>query len=818
MSENTKKIVLPGYLVRRLEAFRVVNGDVTSYLLRDKVKGRTYDFDAWQFYLLEILPGLEQFDKIQAAFVDRFDRELTRAQFDEFIASVVDQKLFVEEAGEHALIKRFMRKTFEVQDGKAVPRPAIESAAPLPPAASPGAAPAAAPAAGAPLAADAELPAGVQDALGLDFRSTEGMLGLFDPRPIFRLLLPVLRPLRHAVYVVPLLVLAAVMLLSSYWHLLEDDLQRLHLDLTLFQYLVFVFLTVRFFTTMTSGLIGQHYHLAPEKVGITLAFGFIPRWTLKMAGAERLTRIQTMWLHGGNLLVRLALFGVGVLVWFNARDNTHELSQFGLLLALGSLAGLVLESGNPLVKSHGYYLLSAFLNEPHLRGKAYTALLNKWKGGVYRASDSTLLAIYALLTSTYVVLVILLLARMLSRFFFGDVEIGGSAVLIVGGFVAYALYRNYTSLKKFGETYERQLQFDRWRSRTVPLKDEGGEVQTAKTRYWPTAVLVALAVALFLPYPYEPGGSVKIQPARQQIITVDEGGLVSEVLFSGGESLKAGTLIGRVVNADYAAEVNVLTARIAEQAAVVQNLRSLPKAEEVKLAQERLELARVQARFSAEREQRLKPLMAIEAVSREEYEAALRESVSDRQQILQREAELALVKAPVTPSQIAAAEARLASLVEERATFEARIQRSDLRMPIDGNLLTLNLKNKTGTFLQRGETFATVEDSSTVTAEIEIQEGDIGYVQVGDEVRIRAVSFAVDREFHGKVTLIDRNVTPKPTGNVIKVQATIDNHDGLLRNGMAGRAKVLGASMPVWRAFTLALTRFVQVQVWSWIP
>ena len=815
MSENTKKIVLPGYLVRRLEAFRVVKGDSTSYLLRDKVKGRTYDFDAWQFYLLEILPGLEQFDKIQAAFVDRFDRELTRAQFDEFIASVVDQKLFVEEAGDHALIKRFMRKTYEVQDGKAVPRPAIESAAPAAPTAAP-VAPAAA-AAAAP-AADAELPAGVQDALGLDFRSTEGMLGLFDPRPLFRLLLPLLRPLRHAVYVVPLLVLAAIMLLSSYWHLLTEDLQRLHLDFTLFQYLVFVFLTVRFFTTMTSGLIGQHYHLAPEKVGLTLAFGFIPRWTLKMVGAERLTRNQTMWLHGGNLLVRLALFSVGVLTWFNARDNNFMMSQFGLLLALGSFAGLVLESGNPLVKSHGYYLLSAFLNEPHLRGKAYAALLNKWKGGVYRASDSTLLAIYALLTSTYVVLVILLLARMLGRFVFGEVEIGGSAVLIVTGFVLWALYRNYVSLKKFGETYERQLQFDRWRSRTVPLKDEAGEVERTKTRYWPTAVIVALVVALFLPYPYEPGGNVLIYPARKQIVTVDEGGLVSEVFYAGGETLKSGTLIARVVNADYAAQINVLTARIAEQAAVVQNLRSLPKKEEVRLAEERLALAQVQARFSAEREQRLKPLVAIEAVSREEYEAALREAMADRQQILQREAELALVKVPVTPSQIAAAEARLSSLVEERATYEARVQRSDLRMPFDGNVLTLNLKNKTGTFLQKGETFATVENSSTVTAEIEIQEGDIGYVAVGDEVRIRAVSFAVDREFHGKVALIDRNVTPKPTGNVIKVQATIENHDGLLRTGMAGRAKVLGASMPVWRAFTLALTRFFQVQVWSWIP
>jgi putative peptide zinc metalloprotease protein len=61
-------------------------------------------------------------------------------------------------------------------------------------------------------------------------------------------------------------------------------------------------------------------------------------------------------------------------------------------------------------------------------------------------------------------------------------------------------------------------------------------------------------------------------------------------------------------------------------------------------------------------------------------------------------------------------------------------------------------------------------------------------------------------------------VTPKPTGNVIKVMASVENDDGLLRTGMAGRAKVLGESMPVWKAFTLAIVRFFQIHVWSWVP
>lgn len=814
MSEQTKKIVLPGYLVRRLEAFRIVKGDETSYLLRDKVQGRTYDFDPWQFFLLEILPGLDQFEKIQAAFQDKFNRELTRKELDEFLASVVDRKLFVEEAGEHPLLKRFMRKTYEVQDGKAVPKPALEAAVPAaPPPPSPAAA--AAPAA---LPPDAELPAGVQDALGLDFRSTENMIGLFDPRPLFRLLLPVLSPLKHAVYAVPVLLLAALLLLFNYSHLVQEDLQKLHLDITLVEYLIFVFVTVRLCTTLASGLIGQYYNLAVEKLGITLAFGFIPRWTIKMVGAERLTRLQTMWLHGGNLLVRLTLFALGVLVWFNARDSNTSLSEAGMLLGLASLAGLVLESGNPLVKSHGYYLLSAFLNEAHLRGKAYAALMNKFKGGVYRAADSNLLAIYALLSSTYVVIVILLLARMISKFVFGDIEIGGSAIMIVGAFVAYALWRNYLSLKKFSETYERQLQFDRWRSRTVPVDAAEGEVARQKQPFWPKALLVGLVIALFLPYPYEPGGNVLIYPARKQVITVDEAGVISEVFFKGGETVKGGTVIGRVINADYTAQIRVLNAKIDEQRAVVDNLRTLPRKEEVQLAEERLALERTNEVFSGDKVKRLQPLLEMEAISREEFEAARKQHMADRQQVVQREAELALVKVPVTPSEIVAAEAKLASLVEERATYEARVVRSDLRMPFEGNLLTLNLQNKVGSFLQKGETFATVEDTGTVTAEIEIQEGDIAYLKLGNEVRVRAVSFAVEREFNGKVTLIDRNVTPKSTGNVIKVQASIDNPQGLLRTGMAGRAKVLGESMPVWKAFTMAIVRFVQVQVWSWIP
>jgi putative peptide zinc metalloprotease protein len=35
---------------------------------------------------------------------------------------------------------------------------------------------------------------------------------------------------------------------------------------------------------------------------------------------------------------------------------------------------------------------------------------------------------------------------------------------------------------------------------------------------------------------------------------------------------------------------------------------------------------------------------------------------------------------------------------------------------------------------------------------------------------------------------------------------------------MTGTAKVGSVSMPVWKAFTQSVVRFIRLQVWSWIP
>ena len=81
------------------------------------------------------------------------------------------------------------------------------------------------------------------------------------------------------------------------------------------------------------------------------------------------------------------------------------------------------------------------------------------------------------------------------------------------------------------------------------------------------------------------------------------------------------------------------------------------------------------------------------------------------------------------------------------------------------------------------------------------------HVNVGAAVSIRP-RYQSSASIPGTVRTIDWNVTETPFGNVVKVIAVVPKAPANLRNGMTGYAKIEGPTLPVWQAFTLALTRF----------
>ena len=810
MSEQTKKVALPAFLPKRLEAFKIVKNDQQSYLLRDKLLNKVHDMEPWQFFLLEVLPGCEDYPKLCSVFQDRFGRPIQQREIESFFASLADRQLLDFENPTHALLEPFKTKSYEVKDGAASLK-SHEAAVHAKPASGNPAAPA---------AAQGDLQAGLNDAAGFDPRATRWMLPLFDPRPMLRLLSPAVHPLRHAVYLIPLLVLAAVMLCSQYSYLLRGDLEHLHAEMSLLIHVVFSLFTVNLAVTLTTAFIAHAYRATVSKIGISIFVGFLPRFVAQVSHTEQLSRRERMWLNAGPLLTRLVIFSFGVLLWYNTRDSGTLSPKIGMALGLICAFDLLFVSGNPMVKGSGYQLLAAFTNEPHLHGKAYKTLLNQLRGTTFKQSDSLVLAGFASVTALYSFILIAIAAAMVGAYL-QTVMLGGTAIVIAILMGLYLARRAYKRLTLIEAAYERSLQFERWRKRTLPEAAGEAEDELKPASGWSHFIKVTTAVTLLillvLPYPYEPSGQFVVHPSEQQQIATDVEGVIDEVYFDGGDTLKKGTVLAKLNTAQLEAQVKVQEGVVAEQVAVVADLKARPKPEEVQVALRELDIAKEQERFSQQRVPRFEEMVKQGTASQDELDQVRKQYQVDAAQVLEKKAALDLVKAGVTKEQIDAAVSKLAAQQDQLALDKDKLRRAVLTMPIDGTLLTLHLREKINSFLERGKPFAVAENTGAVTVEIEIAETDIAEVAVGNKVEVRPMAFSTEL-FEGKVTLIDRNVTSQSFGTVVKVLARVENADQLLRTGMTGQAKVQGTSMPVWQAFSRGIQRFLTVQVWSWIP
>lgn len=831
MTDSTKQVALPAYLPRRLQAFRVVRGEKTSYILRDKLADKTHDMEQWQFFVLEVLPGCEDAPKLLSVFSDRFGRTITEHEVMTFFAHLADNKLLDEDSAKHPLLKPFTKTGYALEQGLIKPKSFEELAVKL--AAGAGGGKAAAPPAAGPApaaakvdpaveaAAEESLPAGVAEADALDPRQSKLLLRFFPMRPLANALLPFVEPLKYGIYVLPVLAVVALMIVIQYSSLVGQDLQGLRDTTTLAVHALFSLLTINLMVTLTQALVAQKYRASVGDLGIGLKFGFFPRFMVPIGHTKQLSRRERMWMQAGPLLMRVALFSIGVLVWYNSRDSHPVLSQAGLGLAFLCAVNLIIEGGNPLVKGNSYHLLAAFMNEPYLRGKSYKAFMDRFKGGATTESGQNLLATYALASFVYAYLVVMLIVAIVGHFMIYELRLGGAAVIVAVVLGIYLTMRTVRRFQTIGRAYERSVQFERWRKRALPA--EAGEVvqqEPAGSRTWlytKRALLLSLLLVLFLPYPYDAGGTFEVFPAERQVVTTDVPGLIEEVNFNGGETVKKGTVLARVSSTDLTAQMAVFDARMAQQRAVIADLRARPKAEEVAVAQRELETAQKRAQFSAAKVPRLERLYKDRVIAFEELDTARKEAEVDRNEVSQREAQLALTKTGTPPDRLAAEQAQLQALNSQRAELENKVARTVLRMPFDGTVLSLHLKQRLNSVLDKGQPFAAVENTGQVTLEIEVPESDIAHVKVGALVRAKPNAF-YEQTYEGRVTAIDRNVSNKSFGRVVKVLAVVDNPQGDLRTGMSGYSKVTAGSMPVWKAFTTALVRFFTVQVWSWVP
>jgi membrane fusion protein, multidrug efflux system len=125
------------------------------------------------------------------------------------------------------------------------------------------------------------------------------------------------------------------------------------------------------------------------------------------------------------------------------------------------------------------------------------------------------------------------------------------------------------------------------------------------------------------------------------------------------------------------------------------------------------------------------------------------------------------------------------------AKTQAIISQKLVRAPFDGELGVRHVE--VGQYLTAGTQIVTLTDLSQLYANFTVTEKDSGQLKVGQAVRI-AVDAYPGRTFEGKITAIEPQIA-SDTRN-IRVQATLDNPDHILKPGMFATTTVVLPDKP----------------------
>jgi putative peptide zinc metalloprotease protein len=319
---------------------------------------------------------------------------------------------------------------------------------------------------------------------------------------------------------------------------------------------------------------------------------------------------------------------------------------------------------------------------------------------------------------------------------------------------------------------------------------------------------------------------------------------------------------------------NEEVAVVEAQVGIIQNEVSAAEArlraaiDEVEIARKGLQKANAQAQYSGGSAARLEVLYREGGIARELYEDAKKKhevdliqieeaqqniglkkkSVDEMYQILaskqdslrQARAQLTLILSgfrkediEAARQEVKAARAELQGLRKELGYQQAQKKSTRLVMPFNGYLVDSYLNQKIGTYLKQGQKFAVVQDSNQLFGEIRVPEYDAGEIEIGAQAEVKLLLYP-NNPFLGKVVSIEPTTKVETdsktdstssvqsditqTNRVFKIIIDLANSPQTLKTGMSGYAKIDAGKKPLFVLLTRPLIRFIQIEVWSWLP
>jgi RND family efflux transporter MFP subunit len=151
----------------------------------------------------------------------------------------------------------------------------------------------------------------------------------------------------------------------------------------------------------------------------------------------------------------------------------------------------------------------------------------------------------------------------------------------------------------------------------------------------------------------------------------------------------------------------------------------------------------------------------------------------------------------------------------ELARARERLDRTQLRSPINGVIATPHVEDFVGRKLLPGDTFAEVVDTSRAIVDVAIDADDVLLLHPGEKASVKLEGFPT-RTFHGVVTVVSPRSQVQGADRFFFARVLVPNGDGAIRDGMQGRGKVLAGWSPAGKVIFRRPAIWIWSKLWSW--
>jgi putative peptide zinc metalloprotease protein len=660
------------------------------------------------------------------------------------------------------------------------------------------------------------------------------------------------------------------------------DLRTLHAQIGYLGGLLFGLILANLVRCIVQGVVCAAYQVAPRAFGIKLRRGVLPRFYIDKSKVRRLGRSPKLWIYGTSLLLRLFFIVGGTLLWMFSKDAATLLPLIAVTLAQAGLIGLIIQLLPVENHDGYRWLITFFNLPQKMIGLAATVFRYRIQGkplpdtlaGV-RGTRYLLYALFLIAAITYGgYRIAVLLADTLTQTF-PDL-LGRATWYVFLAFLAYFVlqwaigrftHQSSTSRSRDDEELDPQEGEEE-----VERESEEAPQGFAELVHRHRAIVLSIAACLLLlvPFAYRPGGEIQVLPPVQQQIQAPISGRITEVNFEGGDGklISQGTTVAKMISDQIENQILTLDQSRAQQLATIEKTKAeLSKLvagyrdekisaaqakldhaiEQVNVASQELAAAQVADAYTSIVLPSFEKLYKSGSIAYLQYQEQIKAAGINKINVERQrknlsameknrdaaQAELDLLQTGSRQEDIDAARHSLAEAEAALSRIDQQIQyatqqqkKGELAMPLNGYLVTPHLSYKKGMYLAVGESFATAQDNTQPLVEVQLPEYDTEGVVPGANALVKLFANP-GSPLHGKVLSVQPAAIPVANQKQVpaifgtrmfSVLIEIEKPPFALKAGMTGYAKISAGYQPLGLLLARPILRFVQIELWSWLP